>query len=349
MPNPSEESKEGSYEDLLKAEHLKIHRITKDAIKAIQLGNELYNSRESIKHQFSQFATSPLTDPNKIPKSVSQEILESDYLQKKRYPVGLFEENKKKTAVNAMDLISYLLKQNMDLSLFSYGREFRETRLLKLHRILNVICQPYMLKSKFQWDASPPVTNPNEELIPQGTVLGFWDKKRSETGEEQQYLYYIAAPMDVDHINRNSVPEEDDVDSLEYSKKDMFLYGEIRADEFRISNLAQSMRDLKEKVKKSLLLTKEKCERDVRLYSDDLKNALIHLGSLFYPDLDKDSQEEGSSKSEKIIHTIKVLLPVINEEKISQFATLLWSGGFVFKEANINALLRFFHAFRYSG
>ncbi|CAG9327873.1 unnamed protein product [Blepharisma stoltei] len=350
LPNPGEENKETSYEELLKAEQLKVHKITKDAIKALQIGNDLYNARDSLRHQFSQFATSPVSDINKVPKTISQEILESDYLQKKQYPAGLFEESKKKIAVTAIDLITYLIKQSADLSLFHFGREFRMTRLYKLHRILNLICQPYMMKCKFQLDPSPPIVNPNEEILPSGTILGFWEKRRTETGEEMQYLCYITSPLDIEHIVKQPLPpEQADSDYLEFSKKDLFLYGEIRVDEFKVSNMAQSLRDLKDKVKKSLTFSKEKCERDLRLYAEELKAIYIGFAAIFCPEIERENKEEVSTKAEKVTQTVNVVLPQVNEEKVGFFSNLLWSGGFSIREANISALMRFFHSLRYIG
>ena len=124
LSNPGEANKQDtSYEDLLKQETAKIHKITKESIKAIQLAIELYNTRENVKHQFSQFTTAQVTDINKVPKIVFQEILETDYLQKKKYGTGLFEESKKKSTIVSIDLITYLLKHYLDLNSLSVGRE----------------------------------------------------------------------------------------------------------------------------------------------------------------------------------------------------------------------------------
>lgn len=54
------------------------------------------------------------------------------------------------------------------------------------------------------------------------------------------YINYITAPLDIDGIVKNKISEEDDeddFDTLEYSKKDLFLYGEIRVDIDVISGL----------------------------------------------------------------------------------------------------------------
>lgn len=345
LPNPSDPSKgEVPYEDLLRQESSKVHKLTKEMIKSLQLGIELFNTKESIRHQYSQFSTSLISDNNKIPKFVFQEILESDYIQKKKYPAGLFEESKKKSIVNGMDLITYLIKHHIDLGTLGIGREWRESRLLKLHRILLAVCPPYAAKSKFSWDLVIQ-PNPNEELLPLGTVLSFWERRRTETGDVMQYLCYFTAPMDTDHLVTRELPD-DDGDLIEYSKKDLFLYGEVRVEEFKLANIAQSLKDLKDKVKKSSTLSKEKCERDNKKYSEELKSIFFDIATLFSQDL-SGTKDNVTLKKDFILRLIYTLLPSITEEKVGFLASMFWVGGCTFREANISALIRSFHGLRY--
>lgn len=346
LPNPSDPLKsESAYEELLKQEASKLQKITKEAIKALQITIELFNTRENTKHQFSQFATAQITDLNKIPKIVTQEILETDYLQKKKYAAGLFEEGKKKTAVNGMDLITYLLKHYSDLSMLSFGREWRESRFLKLHRVLSTVCPPYLAKCKFAWE---PILQPgaNEELLAPGTVVCFWERKMTENGQIMQYLQYFTAPMDAEHLVIREL-QDDDEPAIEYSKKDMFLYGDVRVEEFKLATLGQRLKDLKDKVKKSSGLSKEKCERDYRKYAEELKGIFFEISVVFCPQLAAQNQDSVMMKKEAVTKVISALLPAINEEKVGFLASMFWVGGCVFKEPNISALIRNFHSLRY--
>jgi len=50
-------------------------------------------------------------DPSKIPEDLTAEILESDFIYKKKYEPMLFDETKdRKTVVNSLDLV-YLLNK----------------------------------------------------------------------------------------------------------------------------------------------------------------------------------------------------------------------------------------------
>ena len=111
-----------------------------------------------------------------------------------------------------------------------------------------VVFPAYAAKCKFNWDLVIQ-PSPTEELLPPGTVVCFWERKRADTGENMQYLYYLTSPMDVDHIITRDVQGDDS--ALEYSKKDLYLYGEVRVNEFKLAGLAQTLKDLKDKVKKS--------------------------------------------------------------------------------------------------
>lgn len=348
LSNPGDTSKgEVPYEDLLKQDAAKVHKTTKELLKAISLSIELFNTKENVKHQFSQFTIGQITDINKVPKIITQEILESDYLQKKKYSAGLFEESKKKTTINALDVITYLIKHSSDLNNLALGREWRESRTLKLHRVLNTICPQYATKCKFVWDLVVQPA-PTDELIPVGTVMGFWDKRRASTGEIMQYFSYICAPMDtVNLIQREN--HDDDEQVIEFSKKDLYLYGEVRVNEYFVSNLAQNLKDLKDKVKKSATFSKEKCERDNRKYAEELKKHLFDIATIFCPELSQINKDSATAKRDNVNKVIATLLPIINEEKINFLASLFWVGGFNFKEANISAILRNFHSLRYLG
>jgi tetratricopeptide (TPR) repeat protein len=347
LSNPGEATRdEASYEDQLKQESGKVHKVTKEMLKALQVLTELFNTRENVRHQFSQFSTALITDINKIPRMISTEILETDYLQKKKYATGLFEESKKKVTINALDCFTYLLKHFLDLNALSFGREWRESRVLKLHRVLLVVCAQYAAKCKFVWDLVVQ-PSPTEELVPLGTVLGFWEKKRADNGEVMQFLNYLCAPMDANALVIREVEDNEPV--VEFSKKDLFLYGEVRVNEFALSNLAQALKDLKEKVRKSAGFAKEKCERDFRRYAEELKKILFEVATWFDPELNALNKDNNQIKKESAQKMIAALLPQINEEKVNNFANAFWIGGFSFKDANTSAIFRGFHSLRYKG
>ena len=348
LSNPGGDPSRGEvpYEELLKQESAKLHKLTKEMIKALQLSIDLFNTRENIKHQFSQFSTAPITDINKIPRIFVQEILETDYLQKKKYASGLFEEAKnKKTAATGLDVVTYLLKHYSDLNSLSFGREWRESRLLKLHRVLALVCAPYAAKCKFAWDLVVQ-PSPTEELVPSGSVICFWEKKRASNGQVMQYLNYLAAPMDAEHVVMRELQDEDGP-AIEYSKKDLYFFGEVRVEEFKLAGLAQTLKDLKDKVKKSAGFSKDKCERDYRKYAEELKHALFEIACIFSPDLAAKNVDSAMMKIDSVNRAIAMLLPTITEEKVGFIASMLWVGGCMFKEPNISALLRYFHSLRY--
>lgn len=345
LSNPSEATRdEASYEDQLKQENSRIHKLTKEMIKSMQLATELFNTRENVRHTFSQFATAVITDMNKIPKMVVTEILDTDYLQKKKYGAGLFEESKKKAATNSLDILTYLLKHSSDLTSLHFGREWRESRVLKLHRILLIVCAQYLAKCKFTWDLvlQPSLT---EELLPLGTVIGFWERRRGDNGELMQYLSYLCSPMDT---NALVIKEQEDGEPVvEYSRKDQFFYGEVRIKEFQLSNTAQALKDLRDKVRKSATLSKDKCERDNRKYAEELKKHLFDIAAWFDAELQGPAKDSNMMKRESVTRMIAALLPPINEEKVGNFANALWIGGFSFKDANSSAIFRGFHSLRY--
>ena len=216
--------------------------------------------------------------------------------------------------------------------------------MLRLHRILLVVCPQYAAKCKFSWDliVQPSAT---EELLPPGTVIGFWDRKRGDNGEMMQFFSYLCSPMDTANLQIKELEDNEAV--IEYSKKDQFLYGEVRVSEYQLSNLAQALKDLKDKVRKSASLSKDKCERDNRKYAEELKRNLFEIATWFDPELALVNNDDNLVKKSGVQQLIAALLPPITEEKVGNFSNALWVGGFSFKDANSSAIFREFHGLRY--
>lgn len=63
-----------------------------------------------------------ITDVSKIPQDLVNEILESDFIYKKKYDPMLFDEAKnKKLSVNSLDLISLLNKLSNESRLMTFS------------------------------------------------------------------------------------------------------------------------------------------------------------------------------------------------------------------------------------
>lgn len=49
------------------------------------------------------------------------DIIEQDYLYKKEYDTKLFDENKKKTTINSIDLLTYMLKIGRESKIMTFS------------------------------------------------------------------------------------------------------------------------------------------------------------------------------------------------------------------------------------
>jgi len=344
LPNPSEDSEEAPYEELLRTEQTKVHQITKNMVKALQCAQELFQNKVSVAEQFSQFSTAAL-DSNKISKCIVQDILESDYIQKKSYSPGLFDEAKKKNSATCIDFITYLVRHHHELSSLSFEKEFLEHKVNKLHKELAVNCQAYSVKCKVTWEKCE-ASEPEETIVPIGTMMGTWTKKRTLEGKEMMYLSYLAAPLDSEGIIKTPV-EDEEQDPLEYSNKDLFLYGEVRIGEYALNRISQSFRDTKDKVKLAYKHSEDKKMRDLNRCKLEVIDELREIAYIFEPSLKEAKDDNLSLKQEKVEKSIKSFVPEINPENLDMLIEMT-SQTFSFKQANINAIVRIFHSLRYS-
>jgi hypothetical protein len=84
-----------------------------------------------------------LPDVAKLPVDIFIEIIEQDYLFKKNYPAMLFEEQKKKTGVNAIDILQFLSKGWREGQVMTFSSSYLQRFLSKGHRYLKLQLQNY--------------------------------------------------------------------------------------------------------------------------------------------------------------------------------------------------------------
>lgn len=96
--------------------------LNREAYSFLKFALQISDAKKEINENF--YNLGKLVDPNKIPPDITLDILEQDYLYKKvflikyyflinfkflkNYDPKLFDENKKKTTINSIDLITYL-------------------------------------------------------------------------------------------------------------------------------------------------------------------------------------------------------------------------------------------------
>jgi hypothetical protein len=347
LPNPStgESGADKSYEQLLAEEQLDINRLTKDAIKALQTAKDLKQGYITLIQQYNTLSSINLGDVSKIPRLITQEILESDYIQKKSYDPSLFDESRKKQQIVGIDLITYFLKNTFEIRLFSIHREYRQRMLLKLHRYLLTVSPPYATLHKWTFDPSVMGTDPNEDVGGKGMVQGMWDTVRIQN-EDVKILYYLTGPLDMEGLKKNPIPDDEE-NYIDYSKKDQFSYGELKVNSNTLVKIAQGLRDLRDKLKRSSGQPADKLTRDLKYLTVELKSYITQVGYLFDESLSKESEEEYDIKKDKFNNTITLLLPQVTDENLSFMASVLGNDGFGFKQANISGLMRHFHSLKY--
>jgi len=91
-----------------------------EAFQTISYAMQAINSKKEI--QEKGLAAINITDPTKIPIDLVSEILEADFIYKKKYDPLLFDETKnKKLQVNSLDLISLLNKLESESKIMTFS------------------------------------------------------------------------------------------------------------------------------------------------------------------------------------------------------------------------------------
>jgi hypothetical protein len=84
-----------------------------ESISYLKYAIELVKARVELQDNFAAVGIASLLDVSKLPVDIFTEILEQDYIFKKNYPTQpavLFDELKRKTGVNTIDVLMFLQK-----------------------------------------------------------------------------------------------------------------------------------------------------------------------------------------------------------------------------------------------
>ena len=91
-----------------------------ESFQILNFAMSVHSSRKEILQ--TSLGNVAITDVSKIPADLVNEILEADFIYKKRYDPLLFDESKnKKTAVTSLDLISLLNKMATESRLMTFS------------------------------------------------------------------------------------------------------------------------------------------------------------------------------------------------------------------------------------
>ncbi|EAR94374.2 hypothetical protein TTHERM_00049190 (macronuclear) [Tetrahymena thermophila SB210] len=338
-------------ESLNKNDQSESHKLEQEAFKYLKHSIKVSDLKFKLKEFFTEEAKQPLTSVEKLPLDIYFDVIESDYLYKKDYNmvanegVVLFDETKKKSTVNTVDLLMQLVKLQREAQIFTFNNPYIQNKISKLHRFLKQSFPNYLSQYIIQ-SIETYTINPGNILV-----------KSIYYREAQEYKFlYILGPLDktkivnVDQesINKIIINEEKDV-----------LYGSIYMSEVELDNLFQRSLDLKTNMTESDKKSQAAKERDYKSHKKNFRKLIEDFGSYFFQKDDSTSDyshqqlqrnvsfKESEGEETDYLGKYEVLVPELTHDSIKIFIDLFNFIGLDCQNQNVLGIFRYFHHQKY--
>jgi hypothetical protein len=217
---------------------------------------------------FELAANANLIDPSKLPKDIANQILENDYLNKKRNKMYL-QSVTQKTACDASDVYNILKNFTKEIEFFTLLNEEAMKNISKLHKYLKANSTNYNNRCYIEITPCVEITDLNLEIVKKDQILVFWVFNGNEIINPNPNT---TDPI-TDSINMVYVIGSN---SLLTEYKD-YVNGRISVSKFAIVKINRMLYELKINLRNCLTLSEPKKKRDIKYLQMDYVNLLTEL------------------------------------------------------------------------
>jgi hypothetical protein len=256
--------------DREKNEKILCKNLIRGAVYYMELSNRLLNTKRLLNENIFELANANLIDSSKLPKDISNQILENDYLNKKRNKIYL-NSMTQKTACDAFDVFYFFKSAIKESEFFTVNNEEGIKNISKLHKFLKLNSTNYNTKCYIDIVPCQEISDVNLEIIKKDQICIFWVNNSSEVicpsgesiiGNALNLVYVIGS--------NSTVTEYKD-----------YQYGRVFLNKTVIIELNKKLLDLKISLKNSLGLSEQKKKRDLKYLQNEYRKLVLEFAYEF--------------------------------------------------------------------
>ncbi len=256
--------RENYIKERIKKEKIFHRNLIRNSVFMIEQSIKIIQTRKYITENLHEICLTSLIDPSKFPKDLIMQIIENDFLNKKKNKTYLLPANMTpKTSIDAFDLFNLFKNQMKEVEYFTINYNICDDlikSISKIHKFLKINSTNYVNKCNFDVLLPPQDTNGLEdgtsEIVKKDSVYVFLININSEN---KFYLNYI--------LGANTA----NIDYKEY------CYGRLVVNYENLVRINKILFNLKIAFKNTSAHSEAKRKRDLKYLNMDYLKVLIEL------------------------------------------------------------------------
>lgn len=262
--------KENYIKERIKKDKLFHRNIVKNSIFMLEQSIKVLQTRKYICENIHDLCLANLIDPSKLPKDLQMQIIENDYLNKKRNKNYLTPALiTPKIAIDAFDIFNLFKNYMKEVEYFTINYNLCDDMIKtvsKIHKFLRMNSTNYLNKCNFDILIPPSLSEMGDdltsEIVKKDSVNVFLIKINSYFNNPEEIKYYFNYILGGNSIN----PESKD-----------YIYGRIVVNNENLIILTKKLFGLKTAYKASSLLAEAKKKRDLKYLNQEYISILMEL------------------------------------------------------------------------
>jgi len=255
--------KENYLREKIKKDKVFHRALVKNSIFMIEQSIKIMQIRKYIVENIHEICIANLIDPSKFPKDLAAQIIENDFLNKKRNKSYLLSTNiAAKSTIDAFDLFNLFKNYMREVEYFTINYNICDDMIKsvsKIHKFLRMNSTNYLNKCNMEVHLPPEDNNLDDsaaEIVKKDSVYLFLI---SANNENRYYLNYI--------LGANSTNEE-------YHN---YSYGRFVVNNDNLIMINKKLFNLKNSFKSTVGLSESKKKRDLKYLNEDYIKVLVEL------------------------------------------------------------------------
>jgi hypothetical protein len=260
LPGKLKEEKENYIKERIRKDKIFHRSLIKNTIFMIEQTVKIFNTRKFILENIHDICTTSLIDPSRLAKDLSAQIIENDYLNKKRNKNYLLPANiVAKAAVDTFDVFNLFKNFIREVEYFTTNFNICDDQIKsvsKIHKFLRMNSTNYL--NKCNYDVVIPsndIDDLNNEIV------------------KKDYIYVFMVPGCGDRYSLNYILGANS--SSEETGE--HLYGRFFVSHENLLKIRRNLLHLKTNFKNSSLLSEQKKKRDLKYLNEDYNKILIDI------------------------------------------------------------------------
>jgi len=265
-------------DDKDKNERILCRNFIRNSIYYAELANKVLTTRKLLNDNIFEIANGTLIDHSKLPRDITNQILEMDYLYKKRNKMYLNPANISiKSSCDSFDVLNLLKNLTREVEFFTLNNEEGVKNISKLHKFLKLNLTNYMTKCNLEILPAVFVPDLNSELMKKDQIVIYYQMNKIDLIDPDPFKSNLSHDKNSQNLNLIYIVG---ASSVESQFKEI-VYGRISGSKNKIMSINRKLIELRTSLRNSLSSSEQKKKRDLKYFNKDYLDVISEFCEFF--------------------------------------------------------------------